>query len=87
MHCNLKKQKISRKILTILPKRIITRYEILPLSFENGILTIATLQPEVSHIREVIMKECNCSEVQFVLALPTHLRIILDMLDKQIANT
>jgi tetratricopeptide (TPR) repeat protein len=80
---DLRKQKVSRNTLTHLSKEFVLQNEILPLSLDNDILTVATLHPDVSSLFEAIIKECKCKDVQFVLALPTHLRIIIDQLVKK----
>ncbi|MDH3328084.1 MAG: tetratricopeptide repeat protein [Desulfobulbaceae bacterium] len=80
---DLKKKKISRKTLTLLSNSFVLQNEIIPISLDNDILTVATLHPDVSYLREAIIKECECKDVRFVLALPTHLRIILDLLAKK----
>lgn len=80
---DLKKQKISRNTFTLLSKNFVLQNEILPISLDNDILTVATLHPDVSYLREAIIKECKCKDVRFVLALPTHLRIIFDLLYKK----
>jgi len=80
---DLKKQKVSRKTLTHLSKNFILQNEILPISLDNDILTVATLNPDVSDLYEATIKECKCKDVQFVLTLPTHLRVIIDLLDEK----
>ena len=80
---DLKKEKVSRKTLTLLSKNFILQNEILPISFDNDILTVATLNPDVSDLHDATIKECKCKDVQFVLTQPTHLRVIIDLLDKK----
>lgn len=81
---DLSKRKVSRRILTLLSKKFILGNEILPLSFDNDVLTVAALHPDVACLRREIIRECKCRDVRFVLALPSHLRIIIDLLDKKI---
>ena len=77
---DLREVKISRNILTILPQNFVLQNEILPLSLDNGILSVAMLNPDILCMRDEIMKECNCREVRFSLALPSHLKLVIDML-------
>jgi hypothetical protein len=79
---DLAKQRVSRNTLTLLPMDFLARNEILPLSFDDNILTIAVPHPDSLDLREEILALCRCADIRFVLALPTHLRIILDKFGK-----
>jgi tetratricopeptide (TPR) repeat protein len=81
---DLRKQKVSKKILTHLCKDLVLENEILPIWLKNGILKVATPRPDVSHLSEAIIKDCKCQEVIFVLAQPTHLKNIVNLLYKKI---
>ena len=81
---DLRKEKVSKKILTRLPRNLVLKNEILPISLDNGTLKIATLQPDAQLLCETILTEGNCKEVQFVLTQPTHLRNIISLLYKKI---
>ena len=81
---DLRTQKVAKKTLQHLPRKLVLQYEILPLSIDNGKLTVATLRPDVSSLCERILKEVKCRDIQFVLAQPTHLRNIINLLYKKI---
>jgi tetratricopeptide (TPR) repeat protein len=80
---DLRKQKLFRETLKLFSKAFVIRKAILPVSLVNDILTVAVPNPDVSCLREEISKECRCRDVRFVLAQPTHLRIIIEMLCKK----
>jgi tetratricopeptide (TPR) repeat protein len=80
---DLRRQKIFRKTLTVLSENFVMENEILPIAFDNDKLTVAVLNPDISYLREKIIKECKCNDVRFVLALPTHLRTIIGLLSKK----
>lgn len=82
---DLKKQKVSRTLLTFLPRDIILLNEILPLSYDKDILKVASHRPDVSAtLRETIRQTCNCLDVQFVLAQPTHLKNVINLLFRKV---
>lgn len=83
---DLRKQKVSKKTLTFLSKKFVLQNEILPISLdENNILTVATLHPDAtSTLCEKILQESKCHHVRCVLAQPTHLRNIINLLYKKI---
>jgi tetratricopeptide (TPR) repeat protein len=81
---DLRKQKVSKKTLTLLSRNIVLQNEILPIWLKNGVLKVATLRPDIAPLCEAIIKDCKCQEVIFVLAQPTHLRNIINLLYKKI---
>jgi len=81
---DLRKEKVSKKILTRLPRNLVLENEILPISLDNGTLKVAIMRPDASFLCETILTEGKCQDVQFVLAQPTHLRNIISLLYKKI---
>jgi len=81
---DLRKEKVSKKILMRLPRNLVLKNEILPISFDNETLKIATLLPDAPFQDETFLTEGNCKDVQFVLTQPTHLRNIINLLYKKI---
>lgn len=77
---DLRKQKVSKKILTCLPKELVLEHEVLPINIEDGTITVATPNPGISSLCETILKASKCKNVQCVLAQPTHLHNIIDLL-------
>lgn len=80
---DLRKQKGSKKVLSLLPRELITKLKVLPLSVNKGVLVIATPLPEPSTICEVILKHSPVKDVEFVLAQPSHLKNVINMLFPQ----
>lgn len=64
---DLKEQKVSRSILESLPKKFINQYRTLPIKLDSDILTVVTLRPDTSSLRDIIIEESNCN--MFVLPL------------------
>ena len=81
---DLRKEKVSKKILTRLPRNLVLKNEILPISLDNGTLKVAIMRPDASFLGDTILTEGKCQDVQFVLAQPTHLRNIISLLYKKI---
>lgn len=82
---DLRKQKVSKNTLSVLSRKLVVENEILPISSEDGVLKIATHNPDDhSSVSEEIMKECKCDDLEFVLAQPTHLRNVINLLYKKI---
>jgi hypothetical protein len=81
---DLRTQKVSKKNLTLLSRKLVLQNEILPIALDNGKVTVAVLRPDVSFLGEAVLKEIKCREVQFVLTQPTHLRNIINLLYKRI---
>ena len=81
---DLRKQKVSKKVLTYLPRDFVLKHEVLPISVEDGIITVATMQPGITSMCETILKISKCQNVRCVLAQPTHLRNIINLLYKKI---
>lgn len=81
---DLRKAKVSKKILMHLSRDLVLKNEILPITLDNGTLTVAVLSPDASFLREAILAETQCQDVQFVLAQPTHLKNIINLLYKKI---
>ena len=81
---DLRKQKVSKKTLTFLSKDFVLQNEILPISLEKDVLTVASLNPNASSMCEKIVQESKCQNVKCVLAQPTHLRNIINLLYKRI---
>jgi hypothetical protein len=77
---DLRQQKGSRKVLSLLPQDIIERLKVLPLSFSEGTMVLATLLPDPSAICEVILKHSPAKDVKFVLVQPSHLRNVINVL-------
>jgi len=80
---DLRHQKGSKKVLSLLPSELIKKLKVLPLSFNNGTLVIATLLPEPSTICEVILKHTPVKDIEFVLAQPSHLKNVINILFQQ----
>jgi len=77
---DLRQQKGSRKILSLLPRELIQKLNVLPLSATGSTIVVATLLPDPSSICELVLKHLPCKEVDFVLAQPSHLRNVIKVL-------
>lgn len=77
---DLRQQKVSRKILTLLPRELVLKHTILPISVKDSTLVVATSSPDVSGLRDAILQKCVLRKVEFVLAQPTHLKNVVNIL-------
>lgn len=77
---DLRQQKGSKKALSLLPQNIIEKLIVLPLSYTDGTLVLATLLPDPSTICEVILKHTPAKDVNFVLVQPSHLKQVISVL-------
>ena len=77
---DLRQQKVSRKILTLLPREMVLEYKVLPLSLQDRTLVVATSSPDVAALRDAILQQGDLNSVEFVLAQPTHLKNVVNIL-------
>lgn len=77
---DLRQQKVSRKILTLLPRELVLEHKVLPISMTETTLVVATPSPDVSAVRDAILQNCGLDDVEFVLAQPTHLKNVVNIL-------
>lgn len=84
---DLRKQKVTKSTLTALPRDMVIQHQIMPLSLKDGILIVATLQPDTSKLCEFVLKQAKCQEISFVLAQPSHLKNIIHVLYKKSAKS
>ncbi len=77
---DLRKQKVSKKILSLLPREFVMQHKVMPITFNDGELTLATLNPDTSTLCEIVLKQTKCKKVHFVLTQPTHLKNVINIL-------
>jgi tetratricopeptide (TPR) repeat protein len=77
---DLRQQKISKKILTLLPRELVMRYKVLPIALKDSTMVVATASPDISAVRDVILRNSSLKKVEFVLAQPTHLKNVVNIL-------
>lgn len=77
---DLRQQKISKKILTILPRELVLQFKILPIALKDSTLVVATPSPDISAIKDAILRNSEQYRVEFVLAQPTHLKNVVNIL-------
>ena len=77
---DLRQQKGSKKVFSLLPPKLIQKLKVLPLSVTEGTLLIATVLPEPKTICEIILKYSPVKDIAFVLAQPSHLKNVIKML-------
>jgi tetratricopeptide (TPR) repeat protein len=76
----LRQCKVSRKILSLLPREIVLKHTVMPIGIQDSFLLVATTDPDVSSIREEIVRHSPVKNIRFVLAQPTHLKNVVNML-------
>ena len=81
---DLRKQKVSKKTLTFLPRQFVLHNEILPIEIKDDTITVATIRPGITSLCETILKKSKCKKVHCVLVQPTHLRNIINLLYNKI---
>ena len=84
---DLRKQKVTKTTLAAIPRDIVIKHQIMPLSSKDGILVVATLQPDTSTLCEFVLKQAKCQGVRFVLAQPSHLKNVINVLYKKRAKS
>lgn len=77
---DLREQKGSKKALSLLPKELIKKLNVLPLSIEGDTMLVATMLPDPNPICEVILRHSPVHNLSFVLVQPSHLRNVLRMI-------
>jgi len=63
---DLRQQKISKKILTLLPRELVMRYKVLPIALKDSTMVVATASPDISAVRDVILRNSSLKKVEFV---------------------
>ena len=84
---DLRKQKVTQKTLTALPRDMVIQHHIMPLSFQDETLIVATLQPDTSSLRDFVMKHTQYQEIRFALVQPSHLKNVINLLYKKNAKS
>lgn len=79
----LRQYKVSRKILSLLPTELVRKLTVLPIAMQDSALIVATADPDVSLVRPEVIRHSPVSEVRFVLAQPTHLKNVINVLFRQ----
>lgn len=79
---DLRQQKVSKKVLTMLPREIVLKYTVMPIGLRDSTLIVASPYPDVSDIRDELGSHARTENVEFVLAQPTHLRNVISILYK-----
>ncbi|MDW7773346.1 MAG: tetratricopeptide repeat protein [Desulfobulbaceae bacterium] len=79
---DLRKIKVNRKILSLLPRDVVLKHNVMPIALKGSALIIATLEPDPSAICEDILKYSRIPDIQFVLAQPSHLKNVINLLYK-----
>jgi len=77
---DLRQQTISRKMLTMLPRELVLKLQILPISRKGSTLVVATFLTDVPAIKDIIAKYTKQEDIQLALTRPTHLRKIISRL-------
>ncbi len=77
---DLRQQTISRKILTLLPRELVLKLQVLPISQKDSTLVIATFLTDVPAVKGIIVNYTKQEDIQFVLTRPTHLKKIINQL-------
>ena len=83
---DLRRQKVSKKILGVFPQNLMTKLKVLPIAVKEGALVVATVLPDPAPICEIILKHSPLTDVEFVLAQPTHVRNVLHVLYQKKGN-
>lgn len=77
---DLRQQKVAKKILTLLPRELVLRHKVLPIALNETTLVVATSSPDVAEVRDEILRMDAQQKVDFVLAQPTHLKNVVNIL-------
>jgi len=77
---DLRKVKVNKVILSLLPRDIVLKLKVMPIAIKDTSLIVATLCPDPGPLCEIILKNSPFTDVQFVLAQPSHLKNIIHML-------
>ncbi len=82
---NLGALRVPKEIIKLIPKKIVERYQILPLSKIQRLLTVATSDPfELMYLDDI--KELTQCEVALVLCAPKSLNSVIDNYYAESAN-
>ncbi len=77
---DLRQQTISRRMLTLLPRELVLKLQVLPISQKDSTLVVATFLTDVPVIKGIISKYTKQEDIQLALTRPTHLRKIISRL-------
>jgi tetratricopeptide (TPR) repeat protein len=79
---DLKKIKVNKKILSLLPREVVLSYSAMPIALKGSTLIIASIHPDPSEIYDFIHEQSRVPDIQFVLAQPSHLKNVIRVLYK-----
>jgi len=82
---DLRKRKIPKEFLALLPESMITDHEILPLVKKDDILLVATHAVDMAHLSGSIAQAAGCKQVKYVLSPPAQIRKIIHLLHPESA--
>jgi tetratricopeptide (TPR) repeat protein len=77
---DLRKIKVNKSILSLVPRDIVLKLKVMPIAVKDASLIVATLLPDPGPLCEIILKNSLFIDVKFVLAQPSHLKNIINML-------
>lgn len=80
---DLRQYKVPRKILSLLPRKVIRKNTVMPIALEDSALVVATIDPDVSLIEPEVIRHSPVKEVRFVLTQPTHLKNVINVLFRE----
>lgn len=70
---DLRRETLSREVLRIVPRELVLKLRVLPISLRNSTLVVATMTPDIPELKDIISKYTGQYTIQFVLARPTQL--------------
>lgn len=74
---DLSRQKLSRSTLTMLPKSLVLKNEIIPVALKDDTLVVATHSVETFDLCEQLLLAAKCNRIKFALTQPTHIKNII----------
>ncbi|MBU0729056.1 MAG: hypothetical protein KKE17_01330 [Proteobacteria bacterium] len=77
---DLRQVTFSKKALSQLPKDLVSKLQVLPISQDETTLVVATLAPDVPAIKDVLLKHVKGQKIELVLVRPTQLRAAIKKL-------
>ncbi len=77
---DLRKVKVNKTVLSLLPREVVLKLKVMPISVKGSSLIVATMRPDPLPLRDMVLKNCRFSDVRFVLVQPSHLKNIINML-------
>ncbi len=74
---DLRDKTISHEALKLVPKELMHKLKVLPISYNKSVLEVATIHPDVPSLKDILSKHTKQQNIKFVVVRPTLMKAAL----------